>query len=71
MQNDATLKNFKPDKLGLAHPCHNHAVERQVKLVTEAFMHVAGFERQDGMIRQKIKSRKLMPCFNTKKQFNC
>ena len=71
MVNDQTLKNFNTDKLELAHPCHNQAVERHVKLVAEASMLVAGFERRDGMIRQKIKSRKLMPSSNTKKRFNC
>ena len=30
-----------------------------MKLVTESSMHMAGFERRDQMIRQKIKSRKL------------
>ena len=71
MLNDETLKNIKTNKLELIHPCHNQAVERHVKLVTEASMHVAGFERREGMIRQKIKSRKLMLSFNTEKQFNC
>ena len=69
--NDAAIQKFKLDKLEHDHPCHNQAVERHVKLVTETSIRVAGFERRDGMIRQKIKSRKLMPSFNTKKQFNC
>ena len=56
--------------LVLKHPCHNQAVERHVKLVTEASSAVAGFERRDGLIRQKIKSRKLMKCSNRKNQFN-
>ena len=69
--NDAAIQRFKLDKLVLDHPCHNQTVERHVKPVTEASICVTGFEPRDGMIRQKIKSRKLMPSFNTKKQFNC
>ena len=60
--NNAAIQRFKLklNKLELDHPCHNQAVEpRHVKLVTEASIRVAGFERRDGMIRQKIKSRKL------------
>ena len=45
------------------HPCRNQAVERHVKLVTEAATIVEGFSRRDGMIGQKIKSRHLMKCF--------
>ena len=69
--NDAAIQRFKLDKLELDHPCHNQAVERHVKLVTKASIRVAGFQRRDGMIIQNIKSRKLMPSFNTEKQFNC
>ena len=50
--NDAAIQRFKLDKLKLDHPCHNQAVEHHVKLVTEAFICVAGFERRDGMIGQ-------------------
>ena len=42
--------------LQLDHPCHNQCVERHVKMVTEAAAQVEGFERRDGLIRQKIKS---------------
>ena len=63
------LQNMYTSKLELELPCHNQAVERHVKVVTEASMMVCGFERRDGLIRQKLKSRKLMKCFNTKMQF--
>jgi len=53
----------------LYYPCHNQTVERHVKLFTEASAQVAGFERRDGIIRQKIKSRSLMKKFDTKMQF--
>ena len=71
IMNDEAIQNFETSKLVLDHPCHSQTVERHVKLVTEAFKHMAGFERRYGMMPQKIKSRKLMPSFNTKKQFNC
>ena len=63
------LQNMYKTKYELDIPCHNQAVERHIKVVTEASMLVYGFERRDGLIRQKLKSRKLMKCFNTKKQF--
>ena len=44
-------------------------VERHVKMVTEATAQVEGFERRDGLIRQKIKFRKLLKKFDTKVQF--
>ena len=55
--------------LQLDHPCHNQCVERHVKMVTEAAAQVERFERRDGLIRQKIKSRKLLKKFDTKVQF--
>ena len=55
--------------LTLHHSCHNQSVERHVKLVTEASAQVEGFARRDGIICQKIKSRKLLKTFNTKMQF--
>ena len=67
---DNALQQLATNKLELNYPCHNQAVERHNQLVTEAATAVEGFDRRDGMIRQKIKSRRLMPCFDTKKQFN-
>ena len=64
------IEAFQQHKLNLEHPCHNQAVERHIKLVSEASTAVAGFKNRDGLIRQKIRSRKLIKTFNTKKQFN-
>lgn len=50
-------------------PCHNQAVERMVKLVTEASQCVVGHDNRDGFIRVRLSRRTLMPCFNTKSQF--
>lgn len=51
------------------YPCHSQAVERAVKVVTEAAVTVCGYERRDGVIRSKLHSRTLMPKFETKKDF--
>ena len=69
LSNEA-INSLRLTPLRLDHPCHNQAVERHVKLVTEASAAAATFERRDGIIRQRIHSRKLMKCFETKKQFN-
>ena len=55
-----TIKDIMESPLTLGHPCHNQSVERHIKLVTEAFATVASYESRDGLIRQRIKSRRLM-----------
>lgn len=50
-------------------PVHTQAVERCVKLVTEAAAKVAGAEARDGFIRATILSRKAMPDFAHKALF--
>ena len=47
--------------------CHLLAVERAVKLVTEASACVVDSSERDGYIIAKLQSRKKMPQFNTKK----
>ena len=49
--------------------CHTHAVERTVKLVTQAAKSVCGSEARDGYIKSTLRSRNIMPKFNTKKDF--
>ena len=44
-------------------------MERAIKLMTEAAGSVIGAEARDGYIRQKIKSRKEIARFETKKDF--
>lgn len=51
-------------------PCHTQAVERVIKLVTEASTAVCGENKRDGFIRARLLSRQQMPNFETKKQFN-
>ena len=64
------IEAFQQHILNLEHPYYNQAVERHIKLVSEALAAVAEFKNRNGLIRQKIQSRKLMKTFNTEKQFN-
>lgn len=59
-----------PDEMSLLNaPCHSQAVERCVKLVTEASASVCGQEARDGFIRYRIVSREILPKFETKSDF--
>ena len=49
--------------------CRTQAVERAVKLATEASACVVDSSERDGYIIAKLQSRKKMPQFNTKKNF--
>ena len=50
-------------------PCHTQAVERRVKIVTEASSKVCGHSSRDGFIRVKINARQNLPSFENKKQY--
>jgi len=50
-------------------PCHTQAVERCVKVVTEASAAVCGVKAREGFIRPRLESRRIMPTFNTKKEY--
>ena len=50
-------------------PCHTQAVERAVKTVTEASGILCNKSEREGFIRNKIESRKVMPTFDSKKDF--
>jgi hypothetical protein len=65
---DEELKNLIEVALEVPDfPCHTQMVERGVKMVTEASSKVCGAEARDAYIRQKIKSRTVIPEFCTKK----
>ncbi|KAL4083484.1 hypothetical protein QTP88_028800 [Uroleucon formosanum] len=49
-------------------PCHTQAIERVVKLVTDASTAVCSESGRDGFIRARIKLWAIMPSFNTKKR---
>ena len=65
----AEIQDILNNPMKIFHPCHNQAVERHVKIVSEAAAAVATFARRDGHIGQKIKSRKLMSRLSTKSDF--
>ena len=48
------IEAFQQHKLNLEHPCQNQAVERHIKLVSEASAAVVRFKNRDELIRQKI-----------------
>ena len=48
-------------------PCHTQAVERCIKLVTEAFSKVNGRDSRDGFVLATIESRRKMPRLESKK----
>ena len=54
----------------LKYPWHTIAVERMVKLVTEASCQVCRSDARDGFIRCTLLSRQSMPNFGTKNQFS-
>ena len=64
--NEENLTKVKTNSLKLMHACHNQAFERHVRIVCEAVSQVMSLEKQDGFIRQKIRSRKLVKQFDTK-----
>jgi len=71
---DAKIHKFiktgdKPEGLIPLFPCHTQAVERLIKLVTDASTSVSGRERRDGFIRSRLHSQAKIPRFETKKDF--
>lgn len=50
-------------------PSHTQAVERMIKIVTEASIKVCDPKKRDAFIRAKIQSRNKMPKFESKKDF--
>lgn len=66
----ATIKNPKIIKdICRNFPCHTQAVERSVKVVTEASAAVCGSIKRDAWIKTTLKSRQSMPSFNTKNDY--
>ena len=58
-----------PQELFPMFPCHTQAVERAVKLVTEASACVVSSSERDAYIIAKLQSRKKIPHFESKKDF--
>ena len=51
------------------YPCHTQAVERHVKVVTDAARSVCGKERREGYIQAKLESSKKMSKYTTKSEW--
>lgn len=64
-----TFIKSKAEFEALKLPCHTQAVERGIKLVTEASVAVCGEVARDGFIRTRQKSRQDMPTYESKKEF--
>ena len=59
-----------PDEIDIVkYPCNTQAVERCIKLVTEASAAVCGHDARDGFIRSRIASISALPTFENKRQF--
>ncbi|GBL85919.1 hypothetical protein AVEN_63232-1 [Araneus ventricosus] len=52
------------------YPCHTQAVERCIRLVSEASESVYGEEKRHGFILNRIQSKSLINHYNTKKDYN-
>ncbi|KAE8741687.1 hypothetical protein FOCC_FOCC012785 [Frankliniella occidentalis] len=65
--NEIALTNSKTSVHKL--PCHTQAVERGVKIVTEASSSVCGERSREGFIECRSESRKTLPNLDTKKDF--
>lgn len=59
-----------PDEIDIVkYPCHTQAVERCIKLVTEASAAVRGHDALEGFIKYRVASRNALPTFENKRQF--
>ena len=52
------------------HLCHTQAVERCIKLVSKVSEKVCGLTKRDVFIRTRLSSKRSMPSFETKGQYN-
>ena len=64
------IEAFRDHPLLFNNPCHNQTVKRHVKLVTQVSFLFSSFEKRNGSIRQKIRSRQLIKHFDTKQQYH-
>ena len=67
---DAWATEESPEKYPLLKiPCHSQAVERHVKLVSDASLKTSSVKERDGMIRATKHSREKIPRFGSKKDY--
>jgi hypothetical protein len=67
------FRNILKEKISLLEikefPCHSQAVERAVKIVTDASASVVGQIERDGLIRAKLESQRIIPSFESKSKY--
>ena len=66
---ETLIKSKEKPKNMTDFPCHTQAVERMIKLVTDASAAVVGQENRDGYIRARIEGRKRLPRFEYKSNY--
>jgi len=64
------LDKIAEEPIRMEVPCHSQAVERCVRMVTEASSQVYGMDARDGYIKARIKSREMTPSFKSKQHFH-
>ena len=57
---DEKIEKVRRAPLKFQHLCHNHSFKKYIKLASESSLSVCGFQKRDGIIWQKLRSRKLM-----------
>ena len=50
-------------------PCHNQAVERMIKEISEASLKICWYEARNGYIRFRLESRAKIPRLESKADF--
>ena len=67
---DAWVSLENPRKYPLLElPCHTQAVERHIKLVSEASAKAVSAEAKDGIVKTTIRSRIQIPSYCSKKDY--
>ena len=66
---ETLIKSKEKPKNMTDFPRHTQAVERMIKLVTDASAAVVGQENRDGYIRARIEGRKRLPRFEYKSNY--
>ena len=67
---DSQIISFKETPFEVPnYPCYTQAVKRAVHLISEASSKVVGQKARDGYIRQRIRARKELKKFATKRDF--
>ena len=68
---EAVVEDKSTSIISKRYPCHTQALERPVKLVTEASASVCREKERNGYIHSRILARKIMSTFETKSDFKC